>query len=66
MCRADKHMPLYAKKLVAMYNQNGEIDQMLSRKWSYYTQKSMHEDSVSDCDSVILLLHDECNSDRIM
>ncbi|KAE9450614.1 hypothetical protein C3L33_17476, partial [Rhododendron williamsianum] len=30
--RADKHMPSYAKKLVAMYNQNGEIDQMLSNK----------------------------------
>ncbi|KAL6971173.1 7-hydroxymethyl chlorophyll a reductase [Sarracenia purpurea var. burkii] len=28
--RADRHMPSYAKKLVAMYNQNGEIDQMLS------------------------------------
>lgn len=30
--RADKHMPSYAKKLVAMYNQNGEIDKMLSTK----------------------------------
>ncbi|KAL1832370.1 hypothetical protein DCAR_0102372 [Daucus carota subsp. sativus] len=30
--RAEKHMPSYAKKLVAMYNQNDEIDQMLSSK----------------------------------
>ncbi|XP_047951891.1 7-hydroxymethyl chlorophyll a reductase, chloroplastic [Salvia hispanica] len=30
--RAEKHMPSYAKKLVSMYNQNGEIDQMLSNK----------------------------------
>ncbi|KAI5649875.1 hypothetical protein M9H77_35880 [Catharanthus roseus] len=30
--RADEHMPLYAKKIVAMYNQNGEIDQMLMTK----------------------------------
>ncbi|KAL0388283.1 UNVERIFIED_CONTAM: 7-hydroxymethyl chlorophyll a reductase, chloroplastic [Sesamum radiatum] len=30
--RADRHIPSYAKKLVAMYNQNGEIDQMLSAK----------------------------------
>ncbi|KAK0608155.1 hypothetical protein LWI29_026341 [Acer saccharum] len=30
--RADKHMPSYAKKLVEMYNQNGQIDQMLSNK----------------------------------
>ncbi|KAH7834475.1 hypothetical protein Vadar_016380 [Vaccinium darrowii] len=30
--RADKHMPSYAKKLVATYNQNGEIDEMLSNK----------------------------------
>ncbi|GMP55802.1 hypothetical protein CsSME_00020513 [Camellia sinensis var. sinensis] len=30
--RADRHMPSYAKKIVAMYNQNGEIDQMLSNK----------------------------------
>ncbi|GFZ05412.1 coenzyme F420 hydrogenase family [Actinidia rufa] len=30
--RADRHMPSYAKKLVAMYNQNGEIDKMLSSK----------------------------------
>ncbi|KAL7105658.1 hypothetical protein ACP275_07G057800 [Erythranthe tilingii] len=28
--RADRHMPSYAKKLVSMYNQNGEIDEMLS------------------------------------
>jgi hypothetical protein len=31
-CRADRHMPSYAKKLVGMYNQNGEIKQMLSNK----------------------------------
>ncbi|KAL0349079.1 UNVERIFIED_CONTAM: 7-hydroxymethyl chlorophyll a reductase, chloroplastic [Sesamum angustifolium] len=30
--RADRHIPSYAKKLVSMYNQNGEIDQMLSAK----------------------------------
>ncbi|KAG6428224.1 hypothetical protein SASPL_112475 [Salvia splendens] len=30
--RAEKHMPSYAKKLVSMYNQNGEIDEMLSNK----------------------------------
>ncbi|KAG8369745.1 hypothetical protein BUALT_Bualt14G0045700 [Buddleja alternifolia] len=30
--RADRHMPSYAKKLVSMYNKNGEIDQMLSSK----------------------------------
>lgn len=30
--RADKHMPSYAKKIVDMYNKNGEIDQMLSNK----------------------------------
>lgn len=31
-CRADRHMPSYAKKLVDLYNQNGEIDKMLSNK----------------------------------
>lgn len=30
--RADKHMPSYAKKMVDMYNKNGEIDEMLSSK----------------------------------
>ncbi|KAJ9555625.1 hypothetical protein OSB04_010239 [Centaurea solstitialis] len=30
--RADRHMPSYAKKLVAMYNEKGEIDQILSNK----------------------------------
>ncbi|XP_052189461.1 7-hydroxymethyl chlorophyll a reductase, chloroplastic [Diospyros lotus] len=30
--RASRHMPSYAKKIVSMYNKNGEIDQMLSRK----------------------------------
>ncbi|KAK4482512.1 hypothetical protein RD792_009671 [Penstemon davidsonii] len=30
--RADRHIPSYAKKLVSMYNQNGEIDQLLSNK----------------------------------
>lgn len=30
--RAEMHMPSYAKKLVALYNQNDEIDQMLSSK----------------------------------
>ncbi|RVW96738.1 7-hydroxymethyl chlorophyll a reductase, chloroplastic [Vitis vinifera] len=30
--RADRHMPSYAKKLVDLYNQNGEIDKMLSNK----------------------------------
>ncbi|KAF8392090.1 hypothetical protein HHK36_022431 [Tetracentron sinense] len=29
---ADKHMSSYAKKIVGMYNQNEEIDQMLSNK----------------------------------
>lgn len=33
LCRAEMHMPSYAKKLVAKYNENGEIDQMLSAKW---------------------------------
>lgn len=32
--RADRHMPSYAKKLVEMYNQNGEIDKLLSRETS--------------------------------
>ncbi|KAJ8768380.1 hypothetical protein K2173_021533 [Erythroxylum novogranatense] len=27
--RAEKHTPCYAKKIVALYNQNGQIDQML-------------------------------------
>ena len=31
-CRADRHMPSYAKKLVEMYNKNGEIERMLSNK----------------------------------
>lgn len=31
-CRADRHMPSYAKKIVSMYNKNGEIDQMLLSK----------------------------------
>ncbi|KAF1898749.1 hypothetical protein Lal_00000651 [Lupinus albus] len=30
--RADKHMPTYAKKLVDLYNQNGQIDEMLTNK----------------------------------
>ncbi|KAF3457493.1 hypothetical protein FNV43_RR02151 [Rhamnella rubrinervis] len=30
--RADKHMPSYAKKMVDIYNKNGEIDEMLSSK----------------------------------
>lgn len=30
--RADRHMPSYAKKIVDMYNQNGEIEGMLSDK----------------------------------
>ncbi|OIV98865.1 hypothetical protein TanjilG_21200 [Lupinus angustifolius] len=30
--RADKHMPTYAKKLVDLYNQNGQIEEMLSNK----------------------------------
>ncbi|PKI61168.1 hypothetical protein CRG98_018488 [Punica granatum] len=30
--RASRHMPSYAKKLVAMYNQKGEIDVMLLQK----------------------------------
>lgn len=30
--RADRHMPEYAKKIVSMYNESGEIDQMLSKK----------------------------------
>jgi hypothetical protein len=32
-CRADRHMPTYAKKIVDMYNKNGEIEKMLSEKW---------------------------------
>ncbi|KAL2326002.1 hypothetical protein Fmac_025060 [Flemingia macrophylla] len=28
--RADRHMPSYAKKIVDMYNQNGQIEKMLS------------------------------------
>lgn len=32
-CRADKHMPKYAKKIVDLYNQNGQIEEMLSNKW---------------------------------
>lgn len=31
--RADQHIPSYAKKIVDLYNQNGQIDGMLSRKW---------------------------------
>ncbi|KAK9288510.1 hypothetical protein L1049_016969 [Liquidambar formosana] len=30
--RADRHMPSYAKKIVDMYDKNGEISQMLSNK----------------------------------
>lgn len=30
--RAGEHIPSYAKKLVSMYNENGEIDKLLSRK----------------------------------
>ncbi|KAL6191918.1 hypothetical protein ACLB2K_038307 [Fragaria x ananassa] len=30
--RADRHMPSFAKKIVDMYNKNGEIDKMLSAK----------------------------------
>lgn len=30
--RADRQMPSYAKKIVGMYNKNGEINQMLSNK----------------------------------
>ncbi|XP_050372280.1 7-hydroxymethyl chlorophyll a reductase, chloroplastic [Argentina anserina] len=30
--RADRHMPSYAKKIVDMYNKNGEIDKLLSAK----------------------------------
>ncbi|KAI4365347.1 hypothetical protein MLD38_021340 [Melastoma candidum] len=30
--RADSHMPSYAKKIVSMYNQTGEIDKMLHQK----------------------------------
>ncbi|KAL8162854.1 hypothetical protein V2J09_014343 [Rumex salicifolius] len=33
--RAARHMPSYAKKLVDSYNQNGEIDQMLSDNIRY-------------------------------
>lgn len=32
MSRADRHMPSYAKKIVDMYNQNGEINEILSSK----------------------------------
>ncbi|XP_027189477.1 7-hydroxymethyl chlorophyll a reductase, chloroplastic isoform X2 [Cicer arietinum] len=30
--RADRHMPSYAKKIVDLYNQNGQIEKMLSKK----------------------------------
>ncbi|KAH1229196.1 7-hydroxymethyl chlorophyll a reductase, chloroplastic [Glycine max] len=30
--RADRHMPTYAKKIVDLYNQNGQIEKMLSNK----------------------------------
>lgn len=30
--RANSHMPSYSKKIVEMYNKNGQIDQMLSKK----------------------------------
>ncbi|KAJ4914893.1 hypothetical protein Rs2_00443 [Raphanus sativus] len=30
--RANNHMPSYSKKIVEMYNKNGQIDQMLSKK----------------------------------
>ncbi|RWR96075.1 7-hydroxymethyl chlorophyll a reductase, chloroplastic isoform X1 [Cinnamomum micranthum f. kanehirae] len=30
--RADQHMPSYAKKIVEMYNENGEINKILSNK----------------------------------
>ncbi|XP_047315423.1 7-hydroxymethyl chlorophyll a reductase, chloroplastic [Impatiens glandulifera] len=30
--RAERHMPAYAKKIVDMYNQNGEIEKMISNK----------------------------------
>ncbi|EEF44323.1 7-hydroxymethyl chlorophyll a reductase, chloroplastic [Ricinus communis] len=30
--RAERHTPSYAKKIVEMYNQNGQIDQMLQNK----------------------------------
>lgn len=32
MDRAERHIPSYAKKLVDMYNKDGEIDQMVSIK----------------------------------
>lgn len=34
-CRADQHIPSYAKKLVSLYNKNGEIDKILKEgsKW---------------------------------
>jgi hypothetical protein len=28
-CRADQHIPSYAKKLVSLYNKNGEIDKIV-------------------------------------
>lgn len=28
-CRADQHIPSYAKKLVVLYNKDGEIDKIL-------------------------------------
>ncbi|BAT96207.1 7-hydroxymethyl chlorophyll a reductase [Vigna angularis] len=30
--RADRHMPTYAKKIVDLYNQNGQIEKMISNK----------------------------------
>lgn len=35
LCRADQHTPSYAKKIVELYNQKGQIDQMLQSKWQY-------------------------------
>lgn len=32
VCRADRHMPTYAKKIVDLYNQNGQIEKMISDK----------------------------------
>jgi hypothetical protein len=31
-CRADRHTPSYAKKIVESYNKNGQIDLMLQNK----------------------------------
>lgn len=37
-CRADQHIPSYAKKLVSLYNENGEVDNILKQSSSWSTE----------------------------